>query len=62
MTGVVKKLQELDDEVEGLIDDTYFVAGYFAVIRTNDRRGGRKKVELVYLSHCYVAWFFQFIP
>lgn len=36
---------ELDDLVEGLVDDPDFVESYFAVRRINDRRGGRSQQE-----------------
>jgi hypothetical protein len=36
---------ELDDLIEGLVDDADFVESYFAVRRVNDRRGGKSQPE-----------------
>ena len=42
---ILKKMNdELDDEIEVLCDNKEFIAGYFAVRRTDDRRGRGKAV------------------
>jgi hypothetical protein len=40
-----RKLKELDDEVEGLVDDEAFAATYFITRRINDRRGRGEAAE-----------------
>ncbi len=40
-----EEANDLDDLVEGLIDNEDFVTGYFVVRRINDMRGGKSKKE-----------------
>jgi hypothetical protein len=40
-----EEASDLDDLIEGLIDNEDFVTGYFAVRRINDMRGGKSKKE-----------------